>query len=112
MNELLLLLAAAFMVICGIYAGHEGLALKRINRTLAKVVKDLESGVALAPAWQPIASAPKDRTDVLVWLDGNRGEQLNGRAMVCRYDGYSGWCIPGVGGLNATHWMPSPERPK
>lgn len=61
--------------------------------------------------WQPIESAPKDHTDVLVWLRGNRTGQLNERAMVCRHDGYSGWSIPGIGGLAASHWMVAPTAP-
>jgi hypothetical protein len=67
--------------------------------------------LAASREWQPIESAPKDHTDVLVWLRGNRSEQFNERAMVCRHDGYSGWCIPGVGGLSASHWMAAPTGP-
>lgn len=62
--------------------------------------------------WLPIETAPKDHTDVIVWLDGNRTEQCNGRAMVCRHGGgMQGWSFPGVGGLNASHWMPLPTPP-
>jgi hypothetical protein len=67
--------------------------------------------LAASREWQPISTAPKDHTDVLVWLRGNRAEQFNERAMVCRHDGYSGWCIPGVGGLSASHWMAAPSAP-
>jgi hypothetical protein len=72
-------------------------------------IATLES--TLRKEWQPIQTAPKDHTDVLVWLRGNRSEQFNERSMVCRHDGYSGWCIPGVGGLSASHWMASPSSP-
>lgn len=53
-NQLILLLAAAFMVICGLYAGHEGLMLRKINRMLAKVVNhlgELESADAERYQW-------------------------------------------------------------
>jgi plastocyanin len=72
-------------------------------------IATLES--TLRKEWQSIQTAPKDQTDVLVWLRGNRSEQFNERAMVCRHDGYSGWCIPGVGGLSASHWMAAPCAP-
>lgn len=59
--------------------------------------------------WKPIASAPRDR-EILVWLRGNRSG-LNERPMVCRYD-VIGWSFPGIGGLNASHWMEIPGVPK
>jgi hypothetical protein len=61
--------------------------------------------------WLPIGMAPRDGTEVLAWLAGNRTDQFNNRAMVVKHDGYSGWSFPGVGGLNATHWMPVPLSP-
>jgi hypothetical protein len=60
--------------------------------------------------WYPIETAPPDE-EVIVWLRGNRGDQFNERAMVCKHDGYSGWCFPGIGGLKASHWMPAPPSP-
>ena len=61
--------------------------------------------------WQPIDTAPKDGTEILAWLSGNRTDQFNNRAMVVRHDGYSGWNFPGVGGLKASHWMPAQTAP-
>ena len=76
--------------------------------------------------WQPIETAPKDGTWVLVYSaeairdeDGGRKiavaqytDDLNGRKGVWHwqfawYDGgYYGWVD------NVTHWMPLPEAPK
>ncbi len=61
--------------------------------------------------WLPIATAPKETSEVLLWLAGNRTDQFNDRMVVGRHDGYSGWSIPGIGGLNASHWMPLPDFP-
>lgn len=60
--------------------------------------------------WCPIETAPPEE-EVLVWLRGNRTDHFNERAMVCKHDGYSGWCFPGIGGLKASHWMPAPSAP-
>lgn len=43
MNNLLLLLAAAAMIGAAIYAGHQGLVLRRINKTLKGVVDSLQA---------------------------------------------------------------------
>lgn len=59
--------------------------------------------------WQPIETAPKDGTEVLIWVE------LHGfmRRAVSHYAGqYADWVIPGIAGLNPTHWMPLPEPPK
>lgn len=59
--------------------------------------------------WRPIATAPKETCEVLLWLTGNRSDQFNDRMVVGRHDVVTGWSIPGTGGLNASHWMPLPE---
>jgi len=74
--------------------------------------------------WQPIETAPKDGTWVLVfgsisdegderttavaqYTDDLNGRKTRGHWQFAWYDGgYHGW----VG--NATHWMPLPEPPK
>ena len=54
--------------------------------------------------WQPIETAPKDGTPVLVWCDHeevtvgwNYGKSWNFENLDCR---------------ETTHWMPLPEPPK
>jgi hypothetical protein len=60
-------------------------------------------------AWQPIESAPKDGTPVIVHAGGN--------TRVCWF-GTCGWTYhQRYGGaatvvLEPTHWMPLPEPPK
>ncbi len=65
--------------------------------------------------WQPIATAPKDGTVILIYGD---------EAMTTAYwrhiqmgrDGYWAlWCAGSYAEddeVNATHWMPLPEPPK
>lgn len=53
--------------------------------------------------WQPIETAPRDRTDVLVLL-------ANNSVRVARY--VVGWAtVPGGWTLYPTHWMPLPAPP-
>ena len=69
--------------------------------------------------WQPIETAPKDGTDILLWL----GEPFNQTRLAgfCRHWGT--WVeeepndflneeIFGIGCNVPTHWMPLPEPPK
>lgn len=78
---------------------------------------DLTALRAAVPQWQPIETAPKDGTPVLVW------ESEYGReALTAAYieftdpppDGYhSGWFdrVHGHSELQPTHWMPLPHPP-
>lgn len=62
--------------------------------------------------WQPIASAPKDGTAVLLWTTDIIG--ANGRACVGRWGAYNGawWDVGMEYTLNhPTHWMPLPPSP-
>lgn len=60
--------------------------------------------------WQPIKTAPKDETDILVWA--------RGKVHVAYYDDLGcGWldahdCGDYAGHLSATHWMPLPAPPE
>lgn len=55
-------------------------------------------------AWQPIATAPRDGTEILTFRGG---ESM--AVAVC----VSGWwvCTDGMGLLGVTHWMPLPKPP-
>jgi len=64
--------------------------------------------------WQPIETAPRDGTTVLVLFNGNVPTPL-----VARYidDGPWPWATPrdrhgSLGKKWVTHWMPIPEPPK
>lgn len=64
--------------------------------------------------WQPIETAPRDRTQILVWdgrdisiaLSGSFGAWHGtiGGELVAEYDGYLTYLKP-------THWMPLPNAP-
>ena len=65
--------------------------------------------------WQPIETAPKDGTDIDLWLHGFRVAD-------CYWDKVAGeWCDSDGDrltenvvdyGQGPTHWMPHPEPPK
>jgi hypothetical protein len=78
--------------------------------------------------WQPIATAPKDGSDVLLWADTRAATDLafylqtGGKHFAGVQIGYwedavahpmqteqAGWRLPMVG--EPTHWMPLPEPP-
>lgn len=63
-----------------------------------------------AREWQPIETAPRDGTDVLLHGPfGNEGKQYN---EVARFWG-SRWTIEWMHDFHApTHWMPLPEPPQ
>ena len=77
--------------------------------------------------WQPIETAPRDGTEIDVWVDGHRvcnvhwsfsrsgttGEPIDDPA-------WDGWAVDGASGQSytpnyvrgtPTHWMPLPEPP-
>lgn len=66
---------------------------------------------AMVPEWQPIETAPKDGTEILIY--SRYGDQY-----VVSYDDSfirAPWRIRNEEGLNEnipTHWMPLPETPK
>lgn len=62
--------------------------------------------VLAAPAWQPIETAPKDGTEVLV-CD-------NGDVCVANWEAgplYTGWRADWHGGIQPTDWLPLPAPP-
>lgn len=57
--------------------------------------------------WQPISTAPKDLTVILVWdMSGRTGEIELAYWERDRWSNYEGFTI------EPTHWMPLPEPPK
>jgi len=70
--------------------------------------------------WQPIETAPKDGTCILVINDNKGGYYTEPFAIgVAAYEGsyktrawYSQACCDGVSYFTPTHWMPLPEAPK
>ncbi len=68
-----------------------------------------------APTWQPIDTAPKDRSDVWLFCPNDEPQQCVG--FFCNGDG--GYWEPTeklvadvVGAIEPTHWMPLPDAPK
>jgi hypothetical protein len=69
--------------------------------------------------WQPIETAPKDGTFILIYL----GDPWNKVEMARWYDTWNNWqtdILPdypereevyGIGSCVPTHWMPLPEAP-
>jgi hypothetical protein len=65
-------------------------------------------------AWQPIETAPKDGTEVLLWIKGDEESPRKGRWEE-RLDLRRGhkWCVAyGWCEDTPTHWMPLPEPPE
>ena len=57
-----------------------------------------------AQRWRPIATAPKDRSEILL-LNSRKGRAANGYWLSNAYDGNGAWIWPYVH-LSPTHWMP------
>lgn len=64
-------------------------------------------------SWQPIETAPKDGTDVLLWVvDGARGWA----SLEVGFYEHDEWFAPDYRPIElyayrATHWMPLPDAP-
>ena len=95
----------------------------RLSEALARIA-DLERQLA-AYKWQPIDTAPRDSSRVLVANKNSYGEwRVHEAWWAIPYDGapqeYGWWCHDGDGCLlddsihpcGATHWMPLPSPPK
>lgn len=78
----------------------------------------------LAASWQPIETAPKDGSRILLWTDTRALADQTYIETICDgehfavaqigvwercYDGSIGWSIERIG--EATHWMPLPPPP-
>lgn len=73
--------------------------------------KELRSGAVSAepPAWQPIETAPRDGTKILVYI---QSASLDWRIVARAFDEHDGWYSdPGKHHVRPTHWMPLPDPP-
>lgn len=67
--------------------------------------------------WQPIATAPKDGTRILLFQPKGDGEDSTRTVAEAAWLDYvpeeSGWCMAeGDVWLCPTHWMPLPDAPE
>lgn len=73
----------------------------------------------MGDAWQPISTAPKDGTHVLLAIRGEKRTVLNwrGKRVVAGYFQAQGhdWMVEGnwakLNGVKPTHWLPLPSPP-
>lgn len=65
--------------------------------------------------WQPIETAPKDLSAVLIWNPSTaqgKGAVFVGIYMAVRGEGEPSWmCFPSSVRAEPTHWMPIPSPP-
>lgn len=78
--------------------------------------------------WQPISTAPKDGTAILIYEPADESRFNEASIYVCRWESHEGMTWkrehgPGAGAwtetegeqfleFDPTHWMPLPEAPK
>ena len=65
--------------------------------------------------WQPISTAPKDESRVLVWINHKNYKGVAFAKLWFYADGSLGGGAEGFGGhgnWNITHWMPLPPPPE
>lgn len=58
--------------------------------------------------WKPIKTVPRNGSEVLVWVRGDRRPQ--GHVWVDKFE--SDWEVAYTDYWKPTHWMPLPEPPK
>jgi hypothetical protein len=77
-------------------------------------MKDSFSSDRTGDAWQPIATAPQDRTYVLLWVKTRWGK-LADALPLAGWGQHGYWyCVNGdeaVSQVKPTHWMPLPPAP-
>jgi hypothetical protein len=89
----------------------------RQDATRSRTEREQLNREGLASYWQPIETAPKDGTPVLIYEPGTP-PQMGLQMVVAHYDGHWGpehrWrgtYGDGDASWNPTHWMPLPPRP-
>lgn len=82
-------------------------------QSLRDRIAALEAQQAQAPGWQPIETAPKDGSRILLWWDGLVREGWCGGAGASR-DGGDWWRSHSLTVCNGrpTHWVPLPPAPQ
>lgn len=73
-------------------------------RPLVVTVKSALAAIiaALTPQWQPISSAPRDGTRVLLWNSADGGHAITGAWRLASAEDHETY----------THWMPLPAAPE
>ena len=100
-------------IVCRLIGKDDGLKKRLFTE---EQVRECASAFALqcAPAPSPWVSVeerlPEDGADV-AFIVGLKSEWFSGRKLGGTYRTVSGFGIPGVMGLAATHWMPLPPAP-
>ena len=83
---------------------------------LDEAAKPAPGGPKMREGWQPIATAPKDGRDFLVWNRENRVRKARWYERSSSDLGISLYEGDGVnsfkGGIQPTHWMPLPAPPE
>ncbi len=83
----------------------------------ARAIKDADELTAALSAqgapqgWQPIATAPKDGTEVLGFRGRGAAGQSGQFRAIAKFNGYEWIRIPGSYSWSPTHWMPLPMPP-
>lgn len=88
---------------------------KEDEDALARVLSHMARTIENSP-WEPISTAPKDGTIILVYVPKHQLEWYQEFAAVVRwvdetYDGTAGW-FDNFDKLEPTHWIKIPEYPK
>lgn len=63
---------------------------------------------AVESKWQPIDTAPKDGTEILVYIPRRRGAIYAGASNPSGHQ----WWSKNLGAIKPTHWLPLPEPPR
>mgnify|MGYP003419979834 FL=1 len=89
---------------------------QKLVAVLGEAAKPAPGGPKMREGWQPIATAPKDGRDFLVWNRENRVRKARWYERSSSDLGISLYEGDGVnsfkGGIQPTHWMPLPAPPE
>lgn len=91
------LLAVQALRDCQRYYGYAGPGIRATDRVEAAI-----RALLAERTWQPIQTAPKDGTEILLYAGGSG---------IGQWDDMLGWWSEGNFMNNPTHWMPLPTDP-